>query len=464
MVRGKEGANSEMKRLVAILLLLCCVVRSGDALAKPNTDADVFASVEAIWAQLDAAEDEALAAGLSGAALTAAVREAALACQDVDAQSVLAEANGFSFQSCNGAHLFYDSSLRELQRSGNEAASRNVRRLLRTTSSSANVLLIGPYYGYDEAFTDFYANLADRICAASGGSVALLSGTEATAAAICEALPAYGVVLFDGHGALTNGCSYLCVRSTVGISSADIIDGSAVSLGSGQYGINGSFLTKHLSEELPCSLVWLSSCYSMDSDGLCAPLIECGAGVVYGYAGNVRYDGDHAFADSFYAALLTGETVASSIAAMKEAVGLVDPAESDPQTAARPFVCSERDKYPDTLTADQTVLSDWTLTLAAPTATPEPTASATPTATLEPTASATASPSPTPALLYGDANLDHAVRSDDASCILRYCVKLCELNALALAQADIDGAAGVTTADAAVLLRYLVRLEPRIPL
>ena len=30
--------------------------------------------------------------------------------------------------------------------------------------------------------------------------------------------PSDAVVLFDGHGALTNGCSYLCVRSTAGIS------------------------------------------------------------------------------------------------------------------------------------------------------------------------------------------------------------------------------------------------------
>lgn len=66
-------------------------------------------------------------------------------------------------------------------------------------------------------------------------------------------------------------------------------------------------------------------------------------------------------------------------------------------------------------------------------------------------------------VLAGDADCSGAVNAADAAAILRYMVKLDVLGAQALRNADVDGKAGVTAADAAVILRYTVKLEAVLP-
>ena len=70
----------------------------------------------------------------------------------------------------------------------------------------------------------------------------------------------------------------------------------------------------------------------------------------------------------------------------------------------------------------------------------------------------------TTAILYGDANCDGSITSADAAYVLRYSVKLSVMTEQGLLNADVDGKAGVTTADAAAILRYTVKLEKQLPI
>ncbi len=66
--------------------------------------------------------------------------------------------------------------------------------------------------------------------------------------------------------------------------------------------------------------------------------------------------------------------------------------------------------------------------------------------------------------LYGDANCDGFVTTADAAYVLRYSVKLSVMTEQGMINADVDGKAGVTTADAAAILRYTVKLEKQLPI
>lgn len=101
------------------------------------------------------------------------------------------------------------------------------------------------------------------------------------------------------------------------------------------------------------------------------------------------------------------------------------------------------------------------LTLGATTPTPTPTATATPTPT--PTATPTTSPTPTPTgLLHGDANGNGEVDAADAAHILRWVVRLVEDGDIDKLAADVDDDSFVTAADAAKILRWIVRLMPNL--
>ena len=79
----------------------------------------------------------------------------------------------------------------------------------------------------------------------------------------------------------------------------------------------------------------------------------------------------------------------------------------------------------------------------------------------------TPSPEPTPfptlnpdgIYEYGDPNCDGKVTAADAALILRYIVKLDQMGGQCLANADANGDGKITAADAAQILRYIVKLE-----
>ena len=100
-----------------------------------------------------------------------------------------------------------------------------------------------------------------------------------------------------------------------------------------------------------------------------------------------------------------------------------------------------------------------------PTHTSIPTSTPEPTHTPEPTYTPTPIPTPTPILTpvpedrRGDANGDGKITAADAAAILRHIVKLEVLSAQELSNACVTGDAVPTAADAAKILRWIVRLE-----
>jgi len=84
--------------------------------------------------------------------------------------------------------------------------------------------------------------------------------------------------------------------------------------------------------------------------------------------------------------------------------------------------------------------------------TPVPTPEPTPWPTLRPDGSVD----------YGDVKCSGKVSAADAACILRYLVRLEALGGLCLANADANGDGIVNAADAALILRFLVRLEAKL--
>ena len=100
------------------------------------------------------------------------------------------------------------------------------------------------------------------------------------------------------------------------------------------------------------------------------------------------------------------------------------------------------------------------------TVTPSPSPTAVPAVT--PTPRPTPVPTPFPTLNpdgiydYGDANCDGAITAADAALILRYIVKLNTLGGQCLANADANADGQITAADAALVLRFIVKLENKL--
>ena len=69
---------------------------------------------------------------------------------------------------------------------------------------------------------------------------------------------------------------------------------------------------------------------------------------------------------------------------------------------------------------------------------------------------------PQPLVAYGDANCDGKITAADAALILRYIVKLDPLSGAGLANADANGDGKITAADAAQILRFIVKLENKL--
>lgn len=97
------------------------------------------------------------------------------------------------------------------------------------------------------------------------------------------------------------------------------------------------------------------------------------------------------------------------------------------------------------------------------TASAKPTPTATASAKPTPTATASAKPTPEPKVLYGDANCDGKVTAADAALVLRVLVGLDTLSEQGMKNALVSGGKTPAAEDAALILRYTVRLIDRFP-
>ncbi|MDO4568379.1 MAG: hypothetical protein Q4B99_05395, partial [Clostridia bacterium] len=176
-------------------------------------------SLDTAWAPLALVEQEALEANLQPEEVTEAVYKAAKDSALVSNLTIVDE-DTFGF-TVNGMHCLYDYVARNVQPAGDYKPSVDAVNDKGNGPTSADVLLVGPYYGYDGNFTDQYEQEAESIAAVTGGDVVILSGHAATGPAIAEAMETAGVVLWDSHGTQYGTSSYLCLTTNTGITSED---------------------------------------------------------------------------------------------------------------------------------------------------------------------------------------------------------------------------------------------------
>ncbi|MBR6006501.1 MAG: Ig-like domain-containing protein [Clostridia bacterium] len=327
------------------------------------SEAAAMRKLDNTWAAIDAAEAEAIAAGMDRSEVINAVYLSALNIETVDSDSFSDfNKDGFFF-TVDGMYCAYNYRLRnELDTDcepvtetkivipGNGSATRS--------AESPNVFLVGPYYGHDSSFTDQYKTEAQSIANATGGTYTLLQSTGATGPAIAQNFPDKGVVIYDSHGTQSGTSSYLCLTTNSGITQTDYNNGWAVNAGSAAY-IDGRYIENHVSSTLANPFVWMAICEGMKRQGQGTTgyaLLRAGAGAVYGYSQSVTFAGDYKYEATFWTHMKNGETAAESYNAMVAQWGI-----PDPHGDAYPIMMSPVDPFPSNPDAAQTVNCTWLL-------------------------------------------------------------------------------------------------------
>ena len=340
---------------VVMMLAIMPIATLGDAAAERSA----LSLLDKAWAEIDQVEAEALSMKATPEKVTLAAYEAA-AENELVTDLVWEGERQFAFK-VDGMHCVYVYRLRNEITPYEGEYKEDVTFIPAATKngpSSANVLLIAPYYGHDSSFTDQYKNEAQSIASATGGSYTLIQSTDATGPAIASAMPGKGVVIFDSHGVQSGTSSYLCLTTNSGITSSDYSNGYAVSSGSEAF-IDGRYINVHKSAELSNCIVWMAICEGMKKAGngtTGTALLQAGAGIVYGYSQSVTFAGDYLYEETFWTQMKNGATVAEAIKVMKDTHGI-----PDPHGDAYPIVMSPTDSFPSNPDGAQTVTSDWEL-------------------------------------------------------------------------------------------------------
>ena len=366
------------RKLTAVLLALIMAFAVLPAAAFAESiegiagEAAAMRKLDNAWAALDAAEADALAQGMSRTEVINAVYNAALNLNTVDKDSFSDfTKDGFYF-TVDGMYCAYNYRLRNELGKVTEPANDGIftikgsgRNAALKDAESPNVLLLGPYYGYDSNFDDSYKNATQPIADATGGDWELIQGHAATGPAIVEAFPDYGSVFVDSHGAASGSSTYICLTTNEGITQEDYNNGWAVSSGGAAW-IDGRYIQHHLNgAHISNPFVWLGICEGMKLSGhgvMANALVEAGCGAVYGYSQSVTFIADLTmyprfdYLPSFTGSLMEGATIADAFQTMKDEYGV-----PDPRGDAYPIIVSPVDPYPANPDSEQTVYCEWTL-------------------------------------------------------------------------------------------------------
>ena len=379
--------KDRIKRVVAILLSLVLVTALLPAPMQAQAEElsqQAYTVADAVFAQIDAMEEQPARRSASQTQLTDAAAELVMASDSYVEGSLERNGDVFTWRTEQGIRCIYSPRMRkireEMKAPENTQQDLIVNEPVATkggTPSGNQVYLVGPYYGHDENFTDQYKKEARRIAYAIGDTdgYTLYSGMEATVDKVAEAVANGAVVIFDSHGTtdyesgydyVTGATSsYLCLTSTEGLTREDYEVGAAYD-SEGAF-VNGATIANHMDKNSPGGIVWMALCLGMATDTLCDPMRQKGVEVVYGYSQSVSFAGDYLFEETFWEEMLGGQTVAESIATMKNTwgnwdwsveiasyYGYVSGADSGYATinAARrdysafPVVVSDEDKHP----------------------------------------------------------------------------------------------------------------------
>ncbi len=362
---------------------------------------EAYDAVDALFAQIEAAENVTATKNADQSKITDAAIAVVQGSELYVEGSMERKGDKFSWWTTEGIRCIYDPKMRQIGETLSDTGNdRVVNEWIPTkggTNSTSEVFLIGPFYGYDDNFTGQYMETAENIATALGDAsgYTLYSGTSATVDRVAYAVSNGAVVLVDTHGTTdyqygddsVTGAenSYICLKSTSGLTQEDYADGAGYDGISVQ--INGQTIANHMTKSSPSGLVWLASCLGMATDTICTPLRNNGVEVVYGYSQSITFAGDYCFSQTFWEEMLQGETVKSSVATMKNTWGnwdMSDPiamyygysngystiSEARADYMAFPVVVSDEDVYPGQRSAYsygacslQTVKSTYALTI-----------------------------------------------------------------------------------------------------
>ena len=286
-----------------------------------------------------------------------------------------------------------------------EAASRKATELRlpdtkSKTVSGRDVYLFAPYYELDSSFEGEgggYDTWGGILAHFTGGEYIRYDREAATIDALADALEDSAVVLIDSHGDTDTGdsygsSSYICLQSGAGITAADYAYDPVAGVSHAYYGgtsgdgkmsyyeVDGTAIANHMEKNASNNLLWNATCFGMSTDGICAPLMNRGVGVVYGYSREVSFGGDQFWMETFMDELTNGKSVQQAVSSMKRICGAWDysrqiceyngwtsywindtAADAMANGDAFPVVVSGADRYPANPDALQTVYSDWQL-------------------------------------------------------------------------------------------------------
>lgn len=331
------------RRFWAFVLFLGMVAAMlpAPAEAKPaELSEDAYAVADSVFDQIDKLEVRATK-GAYQTQMTDAAVQLVIASDSYVEGSLKRNGDSFTWWTEDGIRCLYSPRMRKIQDDMTRLADTKQNIVVNEpkptkggTASGNQVYLVGPYYGQDYDFTDQYKNEAQRIAAAIGDTngYTLYSGTAATVDKVAEAVSNGAVVIFDSHGltdyesgydyvsGATN--SYLCLTSKNGVTQEDYADG-AMYFNDGVC-VNGAAIANHMTKNSPNGFLWMALCLGMATNTLCDPLREKGVEVVYGYSQSVSFAGDYLFEETFWEEMMKGNTVAQSVATMKDTWGQWD--------------------------------------------------------------------------------------------------------------------------------------------
>lgn len=355
--------------LVIIMLIAAVPVLSlADGARAVTREARQMHKLDYVWAALDSAEAKALAVRkVSKPDVIQYVYQTALNIDSVDKDSFSDFSEDGFFFTVDGMACSYNYRLRNELTQGADAIPENecfvfVKGNGEATRApqSPNVLLIGPYYGFDASFTDQYRLEAQSIANVTGGNFTLVQGVGATGPAIARNFTNKGVVLVDSHGVMNGNSTYICLTTSNGITVNDYNNGWAVRSGNSAY-IDGRYIQNHVNRNLGDCFVWLAMCEGMRAEGggtTGTALINAGAAAVYGYSQAVTFVSEGRYGATFWTEMKEGATVAEAMRTMKNICGEADPFGDPP---AWPILMSAVDAFPENPDGPQEVNCGWTL-------------------------------------------------------------------------------------------------------
>ncbi len=319
--------------------------------------------------------------------------------------------NALTWETTDGVACHFSPHLYELMTEGQTSSREDTisRKTMELTLpavkspevSGRDVYLFAPYYELDNSFEGVggsYDNWGGILAHFAGGNYYRYEREEATIDALANALEDSAVVLIDSHGDTDTGdsydptSSYICLQSGEGITAADYAYDPDAGVSHAYYGgtsgdgrlsyyeVDGTAISNHMDRNASNNLLWNAICFGMTTEGICAPLMERGVAVVYGYSQEVSFGGDQYWMETIMEELTNASAFHEAIAEMKRICGAWDyskqiceynswssfwinhtAADAVKNVDAFPVVVSAEDAYPENPDAPQVVKSQWQL-------------------------------------------------------------------------------------------------------